>query len=135
MVVAIVGILAAIAIPRMFQMIERARQRRTMGDMRTLALAINSYATDYAFVPQLTGGAVELRKHLQPTYLKVLPVEDGWRRELYYAGSGLSYTIVSWGGDGVAQSGPFLGPTSNYSADIAIVNGVFVQWPEGMQVQ
>lgn len=134
-VVAILGILAAMAIPRIFQMLERARQKRTMADMRTLALAINSYATDHVFVPQVTGIAADLRPYLEPTYLKVLPVQDGWRRRFTYQASGLDYTLVSYGADGVAQSGPYLGPTTHYDADIALVNGVFVQWPEGIQVR
>ncbi|KDA54148.1 hypothetical protein EG19_00865 [Thermoanaerobaculum aquaticum] len=134
-VVAILGILAAIAIPRIYQMLERARQKRTMADMRTLALAINSYATDHVLVPQVSGTATDLRLYLEPTYLKVLPVHDGWRRDLRYEGSGLDYTVVSYGGDGVAQGGPYLGPTTHYDADIAMVNGIFVQWPEGIQVR
>ena len=134
-VVAILGILAAIGVPRIFQMLERARQKRTMADMRTLALAINAYATDFVFVPQVSGPASALVTYLTPTYLKSLPVLDGWRRELQYQGQGLDYTLLSYGSDGVAQSGPYAGPTTSYAADIAIVNGVFVQWPEGMQVQ
>ncbi len=134
-VVAILGIVAAIAVPRIFQMLERARQKRTMADMRTLALAINSYASDHAFVPQVIGTATGLRPYLEPTYLKVLPVRDGWRRDLFYQGSGLDYTVLSYGADGVAQSGPYVGPTTHYDADIALVNGVFMQWPEGVQVR
>jgi general secretion pathway protein G len=132
-VVAILGILAAIAIPRIFQMLERARQKRTMADMRTLALAINAYATDFVFVPQVSGTASSLRSYLEPTYLKVLPVLDGWRRDLQYQGQGLTYTLVSYGGDGSPQGGPFSGPTTSYAADIVMVNGVFLQWPEGLQ--
>lgn len=134
-VVAILGILAAIAVPRIFQMLERARQKRTMADMRTIALAVNAYATDFAIVPQLSGAAITLRPYLEPTYLKVLPVLDGWRRDFLYRGQALQYTLVSYGGDGVAQAGPYQGPTTSYAADIAMVNGVFVQWPEGLQVQ
>ncbi len=134
-VVAILGILAAIAIPRIYQMLERARQKRTMADMRTLALAINSYATDHVLVPQVSGTAADLRPYLEPTYLRVLPVRDGWRRDLYYQGSALSYTVVSYGGDGAAQGGPYVGPTTHYDADIALVDGIFVQWPEGIQVR
>jgi len=134
-VVAILGILAAIAVPRIFQMLERARQKRTMADMRTLALAINAYATDFVFVPQVSAPASSLLTYLTPTYLKTLPVLDGWRRDLQYQGQGLEYTLVSYGADGQPQSGPYSGPTTNYAADIAVVNGVFVQWPEGLQVQ
>lgn len=134
-VVAILGLLAAIAVPRIFQVLERARQRRTMADMRTLALAINAYATDFVIVPQSMGPAVTLRSYLEPTYLRSLPILDGWRRDLQYQGQGLEYTLLSYGGDGTPQGGPYAGPTTNFAADIVVVNGVFIQWPEGIQVQ
>lgn len=135
MVVVILGILAALAVPRIFQALERGRQKKTVADIRTLALAINAYATDFAFVPQHSGDAAGLAPYLTPTYLKVLPQHDGWHRDLRYEGAGLSYTLISYGGDGVAQGGPYLGPTTHYDADIVMVNGVFVQWPEGMQIR
>ncbi|MGQ9496244.1 MAG: type II secretion system protein GspG [Thermoanaerobaculaceae bacterium] len=134
-VVAILGILAAIAVPRIFQLLERARQKRTMADMRTLALAINAYGADLAMVPQVTGPAANLKAFLEPTYLKVLPVLDGWRRDFQYQGQGLEYTLLSYGGDGSPQGGPYGRPTTNFSADIVVINGVFVQWPEGIQAQ
>lgn len=134
-VLVILGILAAVAFPRIFQVLERARQKRTMADMRTLALAINAYGTDFTIVPQMTGLATHLKAFLEPTYLKVLPVLDGWRREFHYQGQGLEYTLLSYGGDGNPQGGPYGGATTNFAADIVVVNGVFIQWPEGIQVQ
>jgi len=38
-VVAIIGILAAIAIPNLLTAMQRARQKRSMADMRTIATA------------------------------------------------------------------------------------------------
>ena len=135
-VVAIIGILAAIAIPALFHALERARQKRTMGDIRTLALAVNAYATDWPFVPRLTGAtAVQLVPLLSPTYTKTLPVEDGWRQAFRYDGQGLDYTIVSYGSDGVADASLPVGPTTHFDADIVLYNGQFIQWPEGMQVR
>ncbi len=135
-VVAIIGILAAIAVPALTNAIERARQRRTMADMRSVMTAISSYGTDFALVPQLPSGTVaELRPHLVPTYLRLLPSNDGWQRPLTYQGEGYSYTVTSLGGDGVAQPGPPRGPTTSFSADILVSNGVFIQWPDGMQVR
>src|ERR1700704_2238101 len=45
-VVAIIGILAAIAIPNMLTALQRSRQKRTMADMRTIATAWEARATD-----------------------------------------------------------------------------------------
>jgi general secretion pathway protein G len=50
-VIAIIGILAAIAIPNLLNAVQRGRQKRTMGDMRALALAIESYNVDNAMLP------------------------------------------------------------------------------------
>ena len=45
-VVAIIGILAAIAIPNLLTAMQRSRQKRSMADMRTNAQALEARATD-----------------------------------------------------------------------------------------
>jgi type II secretion system protein G len=135
-VVAIIGILTAIAIPNLSQAIERARQRRTMSDMRSVANAISSYGVDWAQVPQLGSGLVtEILPYISPTYLRKKPTDDGWQNPLHYSGVGLDYTVWSYGRDGVQQSPLVMGGTTNFDADIVLANGIFVQWPEGMQVK
>jgi prepilin-type N-terminal cleavage/methylation domain-containing protein len=135
-VVAIIGIIAAIAIPGLTAAIQRARQKRTMVELRTVATAVSSYATDFAFVPKIPTGVVEdLTPYLIPTYLRVLPYVDGWRVPMLYYSQGLNYTVRSNGSDAVTQSGPPMGPTTSYADDLVMVNGVFVQWPDGMQVK
>jgi len=134
-VVAILGIISAIAIPGLTAAIQRARQKRTMVELRTVATAVSSYATDYAFVPKIPTGVVEeLTPYLVPTYLRTLPYQDGWKRAIVYYSQGLEYTVRSNGSDGIMQAGPPRGPTTNYADDMVMVNGVFVQWPDGMQV-
>jgi len=134
--VAIIGIIAAIAIPNLMQAIERARQRRTMADMRTVANAVSSYGVDMVFVPQLASGTIaDTLQYLSPTYLKRKPVDDGWHNPYRYFGLSLNYTLWSFARDGVQQASLTPGPTTTFDADIVLTNGVFVQWPEGMQVQ
>src|SRR5438093_3958648 len=53
-VIAIIGILAAIAIPNLLSAVQRGKQKRTMADMRSLATAIEAYAVDNNVYP--TGG-------------------------------------------------------------------------------
>jgi type II secretion system protein G len=133
-VVAIIGILAAIAIPALKSAIERAKQRKTMADMRSVATAISSYGTDFAFVPKLASATVDhLSPYLSPTYVRVLTGNDGWQRLLLYQSQGLDYTLWSFGGDGVQQSSPPLGPRTSFADDIVVSNGIFIQWPDGMQ--
>ncbi len=50
-VIAIIGILAAIAIPNLLAAVQRGRQKKSMADMRSLATAIESYAVDYNIYP------------------------------------------------------------------------------------
>jgi type II secretion system protein G len=133
-VVAIIGIIVAIAVPRLQQAISMARQRRTMGDMRTVSLAISAYGTDFVRIPNLANGlVVDIVPSLTPTYLKVLPTQDAWYNELHYQGVGMDYTIWSYAADGIEQSPLVLGPTTTFADDIVLSNGVFVQWPQGMQ--
>ena len=135
-VVAIIGIIAAIAIPNLVQAIQRARQRRTMSDMRTVANGVMSYGVDMVFVPQLADGTLsQAMPYLSPTYLKKEPVNDGWRNPFHYLGQNLSYTVWSYGRDGVEQSPLLLRATTTFEADIVLSDGIFIQWPEGMQVR
>ena len=69
-VVAIIGILAAIAIPRFANLIDRAREARTQGNLGAIrsALAIHYGATDGTWP---TAG--NLATELAPTYIDVIP--------------------------------------------------------------
>src|SRR5450759_1086710 len=81
-VVTIIGIIVSISIFNLLNAIERARQRRTMGDMRTLALAVEAYSTDKNRYPPAAGYTLPsgltiptktlgiTRDYLTPTYIK-----------------------------------------------------------------
>ena len=59
-VVAIIGIIAAIAIPNLLNAINRGRQKRTMADLRSLATAIESYQVDFNFYPKVASTTMVL---------------------------------------------------------------------------
>ncbi len=137
-VVAIIGIIAAIAIPNLLNAINRGRQKRSMADMRTIADAVEQYQVDYNAYPKVSSATVDvLIPYLTPTYVKKLPVNDGWNTKFAWIGdtSGLDYTIICYGknrsSDGIDLTKP---RTTSFNADIYFSNGSFVQWPEGMQV-
>ena len=135
-VVAIIGIIAAIAIPNLINAIERARQRRTMSDMRTVANAVSAYGVDMVFVPQVADGTVaQAMPYLSPTYIKKEPVSDGWHNAFRYYGGSLNYTVWSFARDGQQQSSLVFRATTTFDEDIVLNNGIFVQWPEGMQIR
>lgn len=135
-VVAIIGILAAVAIPALNAALDRAKQKRTMAEMRSIASAVSAYMTDFVSAPAVSSKlASDLAPYLSPTYVRVLTGRDGWQQAVGYEAQAMDYTLWSVGGDGIKQSGPPVGPTTNFSDDLIINNGVWVQWPDGMQTR
>src|SRR5438045_5927489 len=82
-VVAIIGILSAIAIPNLLTAMQRSKQKRSMADLRTIATATEAYATDTNRYPRVTS-IEELRALIQPRYIKVMPIVDGWGHTYRY---------------------------------------------------
>jgi type II secretion system protein G len=80
-VVAIIGILAALLIPNALAAIQKAKQKGTMKDINSIATAITDYITDNGTAPihsgQLAAGD-QLYTDLSGFYLKVLPQNDQW---------------------------------------------------------
>ena len=133
-VVAIIGMLAAIAIPALTSAIQRARQKRTVAELRSIATAVSSYAVDYPFMPKVGPGQADLLvPYLVPTYTKHMTGLDGWQDPILYEADGLGYTLRSPGSDGIVQLSTPRGVTTAFSDDIVVSNGIFVQWPDGMQ--
>src|ERR1041385_3819245 len=124
-VVAIIGIIAAIAIPNLLNAIDRGKQKRTMADMRSIGTAVESYAVDNNFYPKsMTNvGAAGVSTYVSPIYIKTVPTTDGWNNAwvINSTATGAQYTIVSTAKDGAAgtQSG---GQTSDFNCDIMFAN-------------
>ena len=77
-VVAIIGIIAAIAIPNLLNAIDRGKQKRTMADMRSIGTAVESYAVDNNVYPVATTSAA-LKSIIEAgAYMKNMPTADGW---------------------------------------------------------
>jgi len=144
-VIAIIGILAAIAIPNLLNAVQRSKQKRTMGDMRSLATAVEAYHVDNGAFPSaacaggvfstagtaLSDGSFTL---LTPTYIAQSPKRDGWGEFLLYnvdVGRA-NYNIRSNGRDG-SNGATNCGTTTDFNDDIVYSNGTFLQWPEGTQ--
>ncbi len=138
-VVAIIGIIAAIAIPNLLNAINRGRQKRTMADIRNIGTAIESYSVDFNQYPIVGSGQARglLQPYLEPTYVRRIPSVDGWNGEIYVIGdstNGREYTIWS----GTRNKNPNIdwaggGPTTGFDNDIIFSSGSFIQWPEGLQ--
>ena len=138
-VVAIIGIIAAIAIPNLLNAINRGRQKRTMADIRTIATAVEAYLVDMNFYPRVASGVLSttLQTYLEPTYVRRIPANDGWNAAYQWIGDTLGGSYTIWSGAKnkntslVYNAGG--GTTSDFNADIVFSGGSFVQWPEGVQ--
>jgi len=148
-VVAIIGILAAIAIPNLLTAQQRAKQKRTMADIRSLSAAIEAYSTDKNEYPK-GSTAADLAGALSPTYIKTVPAVDGWGHAIKYdclkdpatpeSDKCVGYVVGSAGKDLRFEHDSLLEtiaagerPTSSFDCDIVYSNGKFVEYPEGVQ--
>ncbi|HEX4825415.1 MAG TPA: prepilin-type N-terminal cleavage/methylation domain-containing protein [Candidatus Polarisedimenticolaceae bacterium] len=131
-VVAIIGMLAAIAIPNLLNAIDQSKQKRTMAELRSVGTAVESYAVDQNFYPTANTAAT-LATLVTPFYVKKVPTEDGWAHTFLVESAGNDYTVASPGKDGVA-SGCVVGTvTTLFNQDVCFSNGRFIQWPLGVQ--
>lgn len=143
--VAVIGILAAIAIPNLITATERSKQKRTMAGMRSLATAIEAYAVDSNVYPS-SESVAELEPILAPTYIRELPRVDGWGEPFRYEcrpASGDpsdpcdSYNLASGGRDRTFESSDYSSTsptgTNGFDCDIVFADGFFVRYPDGMQ--
>lgn len=149
MLVAFIGIVAAIAIPNLLTAKQRASQKRTMADIRSLAVAAEAYAADNNQYPKASAPA-GLTEALVPKYIKSVPVVDGWGHEFRYtclkdatapqSEKCVGYVIGSAGRDGRFEHDSLLETlaeepkaTTNFDCDIVYSDGKFVEYPEGVQ--
>lgn len=144
---AIIAILAAIAIVNYMNSINRARQKRTVNDMRVIAQAWEARATDthsYAVAGYTfpTGSVAydTLVAALRPTYLREIPRVDGWLRPLEFAitpevggSNDGGYAIRSAGRDGTFEASYVSGLTTDFDCDIVWADGAFISYPDVRQ--
>ncbi len=139
-VVAIIAIIAAIAIPNLMTALQKGRQKRTMGDMKTIANGLESYDVDIAQYPDVSDMA-GLRQYLSPFYIQSFPSRDGWNSEFVYQTEAPYdvYSVISYGRNraaGGGLGGPNFGQTyvcsrmSDFDTDIYLSNGQFTWAPK-----
>jgi len=119
----------------------RTEQKRTMADLRTIATAVEAYATDFKKYPPAQS-VHELSRFVSPTYIRTLPLADGWGNPWRYQQAigpdeQQSYFIDSAGKDGRWEQTNLQRyverATTRYENDIIYSNGAFLQYPEGIQ--
>jgi prepilin-type N-terminal cleavage/methylation domain-containing protein len=157
-VVAIIGIIAAILIPNLLDALQKAKQKRTVSDLRNAGTAWMSWLTDQVGAAsagsQKTYPASRLQSkqysevyaYLHPNstffYMQEVPELDGWRYNIQFAHAAnlLDSSVLMIGApcrDNTFSPGflvdrpinPFI--ATDYDQDIVWADGYFVAWPEG----
>jgi type II secretion system protein G len=126
-VVAIIGIIAAIAVPNLLTAIQRSKRSRTVADIRAIGTALGSYQVDNNVFPWTQNTSTTLSdkafrdsldEGMTSSYYEGSS-RDGWGKEFFYCSDGQGYTLVSHGKDrGIANGGEF-------DSNIVYVNGSF----------
>src|ERR1044071_5554975 len=98
-VVAIIGIIAALLIPNFLDALQKAKQKRTVADARNVGTAMFSWLTDAASAAAAGGAATvinfpggyggtvsptSVRDVLVSQYIQEVPVVDGWETNYEY---------------------------------------------------
>ena len=153
-VVAIIGIIAALLIPNFLDALQKAKQKRTVADLRNIGTAQMSWLTDqeaagaagtstYTF-PASSVDAAHWRTLLTTRYIQLIPDVDGWKNTIQFdhhaaaTGDQSKFANTSLGADGAGDhnSGniePSAFDPTDYDQDIVWSDGFFVRWPQKIQ--
>ena len=135
-VVAIIGIGAAIAIPNLLTAVQKSKQKATLGDLKTIGTAIESYVTDNLLAPSAIddagfGGSRDF-------HIKNFPDTDAWGNGWLYSRDASIrdvYSICSPGRGGIfegfMQEGNYINNSlADFEKDIIFSIGIFVYGPK-----
>lgn len=160
--IAIVGIVAAILIPNLLDSLQKAKQRATVAEMRSVGEAWFSWLTDEvsaaAAGSSQTFDFAALEKPLTATelldllfesstmfYIRDVPRRDGWGHLMEYSWSGNPLSANVMGIRSLARDGlpgpsgdPYtMGPfnATAYDEDIVWLDGFFIRYPTGTKTK
>lgn len=151
-VVAIIGIIAALLVPSFIDSLQKAKQKRTMAEARNVGNSMMAWLTDQASAAAAGASTSfdlgdwsgitdydEIHAQLVPAYLQTLPERDGWKRDFGYTmeiedpQALRLFLITSGGRDGTLEGGQYsvgaFDPT-DYDQDIIWGDGLFLRWPQ-----
>lgn len=155
-VVAIIGILAALLIPNAITAIQKAKQKTVMKDIGTICTALADYVTDNGTTPVQNGtydASAAFYDALSPFYIKVMPINDQWGNPYNaYCGddvngnygiagaAGDDFLVSSWGRDKMVEgfsfddsqpeSGLFVvNQMDHFNRDLIMWNGSWIRAP------
>ena len=124
-VVAIIGIIAAIAVPNLLTAIQRSKRSRSAADMRAIGTALGSYNVDaniYPIKADTNFSAIAFQASMaagMPSSYYEGAAKDGWGKDLRYSSDGQGYTLTSYGKDQASGGG------TDFDSDVIYINGQF----------
>jgi len=151
-VVAIIGIIAALLVPNFIDSLQKAKQKRTMADSRNIGNSMMAWLTDHASAAAAGASGTfalsewsgitdvdQIRAQLVPTYIQEVPRLDGWKQDFSFV-MNISdpeavrlFLIASGGRDANVPGGTYtvgaFEPT-DYDQDIIWADGLFLRWPQ-----
>jgi type II secretion system protein G len=130
-VVAIIGIISAVAIPNLLNAVDKGKQKRTIADIRTIGSAVEAYSVDNSYYPT-AGSLPAIKAVIDPIFFNAMPLIDGWSNAIQAESTLTTYTIFSQGKDGSGANCP-AGTTSTFNDEICFVNGRLQRYPDGPQ--
>jgi len=153
-VIAIIGIIAALLIPNFLDALQKSKQKRTEADMRNIGTAMFSWLTDQAGAAAAGAAATgdvdlgaftsvpvdTMTSVLVSQYIQSIPTVDGWKHNYAFfldtvnplKGSNVM-AIQSYGRDGSSDTTTFtvtgFDPT-DYDKDLVWADGYWVRFPQ-----
>jgi type II secretory pathway pseudopilin PulG len=120
----------ALAVPNLYTAMQRAKQKRSMGTLRDLGMAVDAYAAAHGSLPRAGyfGPVIAIVPALGKN---APPAVDGWNHPILYHASAKHYVLRSTGRDG-RNDGMLEGDTTNFDDDIVFADGVFMRHTEGL---
>jgi len=157
-VVAIIGILAALLIPNAITAIQKAKQKAVMKDIMVISTGLADYITDSGTAPTNPGGTYTTTHAfytgLCPFYVKIMPINDKWGfgyqaytgtavtgnygvtgagvDDFLVASFGRDSVIGTWGGFDPTnpESGLYIvNQTAHFNYDLVQWNGSWIRGP------
>ena len=125
--IAIIGIVAMLATPTLVDALDRSRQRKSLGEMRQVGMALAASRIDTGGYPAGTNTL----NQLVPDHLVGVP-NSGWETDFLYIGinGGCGYLLLDTAADGLfGPVPPDPWTTETYDPDLWYVNGAFLQAP------
>jgi prepilin-type N-terminal cleavage/methylation domain-containing protein len=158
-VIAIIGIIAALLIPNFLDSLNKARQKNTMASLRNVGTAMMARITDEGAAAaagqsattvdtsDFTGtpifvGASSLSAILVPQYIQAVPLRDSWKQTITWMltldpTSPRQALAASCGKDGDCTNPWTIGTffATDYNQDLVWNDGQFSRYPSGTSQQ